>query len=102
HLKAVDFVGQTLCMNLLEPRALGFIGRNDEFSAALVRHAMRRAKLVQHAVAARTMPRTPGSGRIIHSGVNDFAVAGRNPGADRRCRFRDDDLMTLEPRRARY
>ena len=85
----------------LDPRAFGVVGRDDQLAAFAVRDAAARAEFVQHPVAVDAMLRAQRADRIIHPGMDDFAVAGRHAGADAGRGFGDDHIVSRHRRLAR-
>ncbi len=102
HLQVLDAVGETLLVHGLDFLQLGIAGGDDQFSAFAVRHAVRGAKIVEQAPAARAVARAQRILRIIHPGVDDLAVARGDAGADGVGGFRDDDVVPGARRGARH
>jgi hypothetical protein len=94
QIQALDAVLYSLRVDRFDARAFGVVGRNDELAAFLVVHAVTFAERVKQPVAAHAMLRAQRAGRIIHAGMDHFAVARRDPRPDPRLRFRDDDIVT--------
>src|ERR1700733_2220136 len=71
---------------------LALIGRDDELTAAPVRHAVFAAEVIQHLLSLDAQVRFDQAGRIIDAGVNDLAVSRTYPRADGVFRLDNYDL----------
>jgi hypothetical protein len=74
---------------------LAVVVRDDQLSAAGMRHVVGRTELVEHARAVHAVPCLQAAGRIVHAAVNHLAVvrAGAHAGLGSRSR-----TQTLRPR----
>ena len=101
QFKPFDAVLLALRKQRLDAGAFGLVGRDNQLAAFAVMHAVAFAEFVQQPVAAHAMLRAQRAGRIIHPGMDHFAVARRHAGADAAGRFRDDDIVPRHRRFAR-
>src|SRR5581483_5687647 len=96
-----DTVGVRLFLDRLQLGELGLVGRDNELAAALVRHAVPGAVLVEEGLAFHAGARLQGSLRIVDAGMDDFRIARAGVGADGLLRLEDDDLAALQGKRTR-
>jgi hypothetical protein len=87
-LDTFDAIDLRLLKERLQPRQFVGIGGDDELAAFAVGHAVRGAERVEHAPAARAVIGAPRFGGIVKAGVDHFAVARGDAGADAGGRFR--------------
>jgi len=81
---------------------LGLVGNDDQLAAFAMRHAMRGAEFVQHSPPAHAVAPAQGAGGVIHAGMDDFAVARGNAGADGVRRLGHHNIVALARGRARH
>jgi hypothetical protein len=101
-LDAFDAVDRGLLEDAVQPLGLGLVGGDDQLAALAMRHAVGRAKFVEHPPRARAVIGALRAGRIIEPGVDHLAVARGHAGTDPGCGFRDDHLVAGERDRARH
>jgi hypothetical protein len=97
-----DTVGLGLGFRRGELADLFRVHRHQELPASLVRDAELPAKLVQHRIAVDAEPRLVEPRRIIDAGMDDFAVARTDAGANRILAFDDDHLSRGPSERPRH
>jgi hypothetical protein len=93
-------------LRLLEDRLQAFglavIGGDHQLAGLAVRHAVRRAEIVQHPPRARAVVGALRPGRIVQAGMDHLAVARGDAGADAAGGFGDEYLVPGERRRPRH
>src|ERR1700722_18112170 len=97
-----DPVGLGLGFKRGELVDLSPVRRHQELAASLVRNAELLAECVQHRFAVDAEPRLVEPWRIIDPGMDDFAVARTNPGANSALLFDDDHLPPSPSERPRH
>jgi hypothetical protein len=101
YVQPLDAIGEALLVKGFDLFQLGVARGNDQLAAFAVRHAMRCAKGIEQQPALRAVARAQRMRRIIHSSVDDLAVARGNAGADGGGHFGDDDVVAGKRRGAR-
>ena len=97
HLESRNSVGLTSLEQGLEPRQLGVIGCDNDFSAPIDGDAVRLAELHHAADALDAKPRLVGAGLVVDPRVDDAAVVPRLMSGDARLFFNDGER---EPRKS--
>ena len=97
-----DSIGLGLSLKRGEPVDLSWVHRDQKLAASLVRNAELLAECVQHRFAVDAEPRLVEPWRIIDPGMDDFAVARTNPGANSALLFDDDHLPPSPSERPRH
>ena len=96
-----DSIGLGLSLKRGEPVDLSWVHRDQKLAASLVRNAELLAECVKHCFAVDAEPRLVEPCRIIDAGMDDFAIARTDPGANPALAFDDDHFPPGESERSR-
>jgi hypothetical protein len=83
HAQTFDAVGFAACLQRFESAHLLFVVSDDQLPAAVVRHAIPLAELIEQSRPLHAVARLQRSGRVVDAGVHDLTVvcARAHPGA---------------------
>src|SRR5262245_42488831 len=94
--EALDAVGDTLRLDLLDLLDLGVPGGDDQLAALVVGNAVRGTIRVEQAPSVGAVKRAKRAGRVVDAAMDHLAVARGRAGADPFGGLGDDHLVTLE------
>jgi hypothetical protein len=101
HLDTFDAIRLRLRQDGLDLGQFRLVGGDDELAAFAVRHAVRRAEVVEQAPAAHAVDRAQRAGRVIKAAMDHFRVARRHAVGDAAGRLGHGHVVAAERRGAR-